>query len=273
MNLKSYLKYSQAEYPSITEADIDRIIAQACNLPRMELFLNGDREISPAEKLKIEVFLQRRAENEPLQYIFEEAPFRDLTLNVGPGVLIPRPETEMLVDLALADLPENAEICDIGTGSGAISISLALARPDSSVTAVDICNDALAYARRNIEKYHVENITLMRSDLFSEIKEMKFDLITANLPYVAMGLYAKLDCEVRSFEPESALVSGEDGLELIRKLGTRAQKHLTSGGRIIFEFSPEQEQAMLAIMQDNNYTEVRIIKDLNQLARFAIGKL
>lgn len=270
MDLKTYSQTAKKKYPDVSPEDVDLIIASACNLPRLELFLNAEREISIAEEATLDAFLQRRTQKEPLQYIFGEAPFRELNLFVGQGVLIPRPETEILVDLALDGLPENSNICDVGTGSGAIALALALANPQAQITALDISEDALKFARKNIDRYQVGNIQLMKSDLLSAVAGCSFDLITANLPYVSSPLYESLDCEVRDFEPESALLSGDDGLEHIRCLATEAKGVLLSGGRIIFEFSPEQEEAIVALMHDNNYCDVVVVKDLNERARFLI---
>lgn len=272
MDLKSYRITAQTKYSSVIKEDIDRIVAQVCHLPRLELMLHDMREINADEDLAIQAFLKRRAQNEPLQYIFAEAFFRDYSFLVGKGVLIPRPETEMLVDLALQSLPDNASILDLGTGTGAVAISIALERMDSQVTAVDISEKALYYARKNIDKYQPANITLLQSDLFSGVKGKKFQIITANLPYVAESLYEELDGEVRRFEPESALLSGDDGLELIRKTAATAKEFLSHLGKIIFEFSPEQEQAIIDIMNMYGYNEVKIIKDLNNRARFAIAR-
>lgn len=273
MNLETFRKKAYREYQAVSNDDIDRIIARVCQLPRLELFLNDRREVSETEKTTLNSFLKRRADNVPLQYIFGEAPFREFNLTVGEGVLIPRPETEMLVDLALEHLPENAMVCDVGTGTGAIALAIASARKDTSVFALELSDKAIKYAHENIKKYQLENISLIKSDLLSAVKEKKFDLISANLPYVADDFYMKLDCEVRNFEPKDALLSDNHGMAHIERLAKSAKDFLLPNGRIIFEFSPEQEQGIICIMSKNGYHDIEIIKDLNQHARFAIGKV
>ena len=272
MNLENLRRTFRKKYTAVAVEDIDLILAHVCQISRLELFLNYDRIISREEQEILDAFINRRLSGEPLQYIFGEAPFREFNLRVGEGVLIPRPETEMLVDLALDGLPEKAAVCDVGTGSGAIAVAIAAAMPDSSVTALELSEKAIKYARENIEKYQLKNISLRRSDLLAAVALCKFDLITANLPYVAADLYEKLACEVRSFEPGEALLSGRDGLGHIRCLAVSAKSSLHPNGRIILEFSPEQEQTVCDILNDEGYLEVTIIKDLNRRARFAIGK-
>lgn len=278
MNLKAYRQSAKAQYPSVCKVDIDRIIAHVTGVPFLELFLHNERDITVAECAVMDNFVRRRVKKEPLQYIFEEAPFRDFFFKVGKGVLIPRPETEMLVDLALELMSDNSEkrggftrVCDLGTGSGAIAISIAMAKPDFKVVALDVSEKALAYARDNIDKYSVKNITLLHSNLFDSVKEQKFHLIIANLPYVSKTLYDNIDCEVRNFEPKLALLSGDDGLDLIRKVAASASAFLETGGQIIFEFSPEQKNEIIEILKKNNYSKIEIVNDLTNRARFALA--
>ena len=271
MNLITYRKSAKRQYPSILETDIDLIVAQVTDLPHLELFLNDERELSNLERDIMDTFLKRRSDSEPLQYIFEEAAFRNYIFCVGKGVLIPRPETEILVDLVLKMMPENATVCDLGTGSGAIAISIALEKTDSAVMGVDLSELALQYARKNKDKYHADNLTLTQGDLFADLHGQKFNVLTANLPYVSKKLYDNLDCEVRSFEPETALLSGTDGLDLIRQTAKEALDYMYPGGSIIFEFSPEQENEIFSILKEYNYSNIEIVKDLNKLARFALA--
>jgi release factor glutamine methyltransferase len=273
INIKSYRQTARKHFPLLLHTDIDRIIAQVTELPLLELFFNNERELTIAECAVMDAFFRRRAEKEPLQYIFGEAAFREVILEVGEGVLIPRPETEMLVDLAMGVLSENGSVCDLGTGSGAIAISIALERPDSKVIAVDISEKALKYALKNKYRYSVENLNILHGNLFSSCHGQKINVITANLPYVSKTLYDNLDCEVRSFEPKDALCSGYDGLDLTRIAAAAAPEFLYSDGAIIFEFSPEQKDAMIVILEENNYSDIKIVNDLSNRARFAIGKI
>lgn len=273
MNLKSYRQIAKSRYPSVTDVDVDRILAQVTRLPRLELAVHPGRELTDDECLAIDAFLERRLAMEPLQYIFGEAHFRDFVLKVGKGVLIPRPETEMMVDLAINKLPQNAAVCDLGTGSGAIAIAIAVERPDCKIVALDCSDAAISYAEENIERYQLANVSLCKSDLLTAIKGQKFHLITANLPYVSRKFYDELHCEVRNFEPEMALLAGEDGLDLIRKTAAAAPSFLFNSGKIIFEFSPEQKEAVAALLRENKFVDVAIIDDLTGRARFAVAVL
>lgn len=273
MNLESFRKFVIIKYKTISTSDIDYLLTEVLNIPRLELFLNYKRELTPKECELLDKYLCRRLDNEPLQYILGEAAFRDYIFNVGDGVLIPRPETEMLVDLALDLLPSNGTLCDLGTGSGAIAISIALEATNSEVIAVDISDKALAYTKANKAKYNVQNLQIIKSDLFSQLGNQKFHIITANLPYVSQPLYDDLDNEVLNFEPELALLSGDDGLDLIRIAAKNALDHLYPNGSIILEFSPEQATKMVSILEELKYNDIKIINDLTNRARFAVAKL
>lgn len=218
--------------------------------------------------------LARRKSGEPWQYIFNRAYFRDLTLYVDKGVLIPRPETELLVDWCIKYLPEGGALLDVGTGSGAIALSVALERPDAQVTAVDISPEALAVVRRNIADCAPERVELLHSDLFSAVPGRRFDIIAANLPYVADDEYETLDVNVRNFEPRLALTSGADGLDLIRRSIVEAADHLTGRGAMIWELAPDQALPVAEMLAgDLRYSAVEIIKDYTQRDRFVAARL
>ena len=279
MELLEFLEIIKTSYPSVSKEDTKSIISEVLRIPRLDLILIPGKVLTKSEITEIDMMLFKRAENEPLQYIVGETHFRNLSLKVGEGVLIPRPETETLVDLALSLLKgtEDPEICDIGTGTGAIALAIGSENPNSLVKGVDISKEALKYARNNKIKNKIGNVDFIYGDLLSPFDKLdpprKFDLITANLPYVSQALYDDLPSEIKDYEPENALLSGEDGLDLIRKVAKCAKKHLLPEGHIIFEFSPEQEELMKVLMTENGYSDVRIEKDLNDRARFAIGKL
>ena len=278
MTLKEFLKLVSKDYPSVSKSDVAFLVSAQLGIPVLELPLANDRELTKSELAKIDLLLFQRAENEPIQYILGEAYFRNLILEVGPGVLIPRPETEILVDLALSyiDGISEPQVCDLGTGSGAIALSIASESENSSVIGVDISRDALKYAERNKLKNKIGNADFLYGDLLSPFEQQstprKFHLITANLPYVSQPLYDQLEKEVKNYEPETALLSGEDGLDLIRTASAKALHHLYPGGQIIFEFSPEQKDAISNLMQESGYKNIRIEKDLTDRDRFAIGE-
>lgn len=214
---------------------------------------------------------KRRASGEPLQYVLGNAPFRDLILDVDPRVLIPRPETESLVDWALHHLPKNGRVLDIGCGSGAIALSIAFERVDADVTAVDLSPDALAVAGHNARKYALDTrVKFMQSDLFSALPGERFDLITANLPYVTEEEYPQLDPEVRDFEPYMALVAPDAGLQLILKVISKLDGHLTTPGAVIFELSPPQAERIHRELESHGFA-AETVKDLCGRDRFVCG--
>ena len=227
-------------------------------------------ETSSAEELCSRV--ERRIAGEPLQYILGNAQFRYLTLDVDERVLIPRPETELLVDYVLKKLPPNGKLLDLGCGSGAIALSAAYEREDISVTAVDLSTDALAVARKNAEKNNLsQRVDFVHSDLFSALGSRKFDVIAANLPYVTEDEYPQLDPEVRDYEPQMALIAPDNGLELILRTIKSLPEYLTSRGAVIFELSPPQAEIVRSALIRQNF-RAEIIYDLCRRERFVAGE-
>ena len=213
----------------------------------------------------------RRAGGEPLQYILGTAPFRYLTLDVDRRVLIPRPETETLVEWVLKRAPAGAEVLDLGCGSGAIALALAHERQDLQITAVDLSLDALAVARHNAGKCGLSaKVEFIHSDLFTQLAGRKFDIIAANLPYVTEAEYGQLDREVRDFEPQMALVAPQDGLQLIFRAISQLDEFLNPGGAAIFELSPPQAPAAVAELQKYGF-KGWIELDLCGRERFVCG--
>ena len=284
MQLSEYQTAAAEARSDVSKDDICRILAFALKIPRLELPENADRELTKSEAAVVDAMLAERENDKPLQYIFGETAFRNLKLVVGKGVLIPRPETEMLVDLAeerLATVP-NPEICDLGTGSGAVALALAQELPDAMVTGVDASRDALAYAERNKTRNKIGNVEFLYGDLLSPFSKSlaatagrmrKFSLITANLPYVSKPLYKELPREIRGYEPESALLAGAAGLDLIRRAAEEAPRHLKSGAYLIFEHSPEQTGSVAAIFAENSFRNIETIEDLTGKERFTLASM
>lgn len=219
----------------------------------------------------VEKVVTRRMTGEPLQYILNKAFFRELELFVAPGVLIPRPETELLAGFFIDELPPNSTLLDLGTGSGAIALSAAYERKDLKVTAVDISCDALAIARKNAVANGLEKqVEFIKSDLFSALTGRRFAGIAANLPYVTSSEYASLPGEVKDFEPEIALVSGDDGLTAIKRSIAALPEHLLPGGIVAFELSPHQAKTAANELQKTGFfTET--VCDLTGRERFVRG--
>lgn len=255
-------------------AEAVAIIAELLECNRVMAQIDRKRVLTPELWRKGLEITERRLNNEPWQYIFQRAYFRDLVLKVTPAVLIPRPETELLVDWSIDILPERGRVLDLGTGSGAIALSMATERPDAYVTACDISNEALAIAMENAQNIAPGKVKFQQSDLFENLSGEKFDLIAANLPYVTVGEYLDLSPEVRCFEPELALTSGEDGLDLIRRTVAEAADYLTPHGAIIMEMDSKQTETVAGLFCETlQYCAVEIQKDYTGRNRFVAARL
>ena len=232
----------------------------------------GGSEI-PLEVLKVfEEQVERRANGEPLQYIMGTAAFHCVELAVGPGVLIPRPETEQLVEIALRHCDEKADVLDLCTGSGAIALAMARQRPQARFTGVDISEEALKYARQNKAALGLNNVEFLQGDLFAPLPSgTLYSLITANPPYVSEADYAGLDAVVHDYEPRLALVAEEDGLAVIRRIAMGAGRYLRPGGVLISEIGDEQGSRAVEIFEKEGFKEVRVLADYSGLDRFVIG--
>lgn len=217
--------------------------------------------------------VSRRARREPLAYIVGHREFWGLEFDVTPAVLIPRPETELIVEEALASLPRRdlvRHIVDVGTGSGCLAVTLAVEFPAARITATDTSRDALAVAYRNAERHNViGRITFTQADVLENISGLA-DLIVSNPPYVPAGDAATLQPEVRDYEPTEALYGGPDGLDVIRKLLAGASPVLASGGWLIIEFGFGQEAGVRDAAQRAGWTAVRIRSDLQGIPRVAV---
>ena len=256
------------------QAEAVAVMAELLDCNRVMAQLDRKRNLTPELWAKGLEIIERRLQNEPWQYIFQRAYFRDLTLKVTPAVLIPRPETELLVDWCIDILPEGGKVLDLGTGSGAIALSIATERPDAEVTACDISADALSIAMENAQNAAPNRVRWVESDLFAALPGEKFDLIAANLPYVTESEHLELSPEVKLFEPKLALTSGEDGLDLIRKTIEQAADHLSPHGAIILEMSSTQTDTVAELFCDTlQYCAIEIIKDYTNRTRFVAARL
>ena len=214
----------------------------------------------------------RRAQGEPIAYILGKREFYGLDFQVTRAVLIPRPETELLVELALARIPDHAaaRVLDLGTGSGAIAVTLAKQRPQARLTAVDVDYAALAVARANASRHGVR-VRFFCGDLFGALSEETFDLIVSNPPYVATA-DPHLDMGDVRFEPQRALAGGADGLDCIRAIVAKAPAHLRPGAWLLFEHGYDQAGACRALLQAAGYLEVQSWPDLAGIPRVSGGK-
>lgn len=224
----------------------------------------------------LEEWLRRRCAGEPFQYIVGSVEFYNLELQVGPGVLIPRPETEELVERALEIVkkaPAGSMVLDLCTGSGAIPLAMAKARPDLRFIGVDISPAALTWAKRNLEMHGLQDcVEFLLGDLCAPLpKKEQFFLVTANPPYVSPDEYAELPAVVKEYEPRNALEAAEDGLALEKRTAQEALEVLLPGGNILLEIGENQGAAMEGILKQLGYQQVQIHRDLSGRHRIAQG--
>jgi len=216
--------------------------------------------------------LQRRLGGEPIAYILGEREFFGLKFKVTPATLIPRPETELLVELALAHLPPQGRVLDLGTGSGAIALAIAHARPGAQVTAVDASAAALEVARQNAQGLGLVNVRCMHSDWFAALADERFDLIVSNPPYVAAGDTHLAQGDLR-FEPRTALTSGADGLDDIHRIIAGASAHLDTNGWVLLEHGYDQAAVIRSLLLSDGFEQVFSETDLSGIERVSGGRV
>lgn len=231
------------------------------NLSFTDFVFALQQEVTEEEEVFVKGIFQQLADHKPAQYIIGQADFYGMQLKVDERVLIPRPETEELVELILAENPEtNLSVLDIGTGSGAIALALAKNRPDWSVTAADISQDALDVANENAKNQNLQ-IFLKKSDCFTEISE-KYDIIVSNPPYISREDESEVDLNVLHSEPHLALFADEDGLAIYRRIAEDAKDYLKDGGKIYLEIGYKQGQSVPELFRKHlPEKRVRTLKD------------
>lgn len=259
------------------EAALDaRLLAQRLlGWDAARLMTHGDEAASPEFAHDYEGLVARRVFREPLAYITGSREFWNLDIEVTPAVLIPRPETELLIEIALEhfDHPQPIRILDVCTGSGCVAVGLGREFPKATLVASDISQDALDVARRNLARYGVSARTqLVRADLLEGI-EGPFDLIVANPPYVPTVDAPGLQPEVREYEPPAALFAGEDGLQIVRRLVVQAAAALARDGILVFEFGAGQDDAVRSIVRAvSSLTLLELKHDLQDIPRAAVAQ-
>ncbi|MHB0926526.1 MAG: peptide chain release factor N(5)-glutamine methyltransferase, partial [Gallionellaceae bacterium] len=243
-----------------------------------------EQSLNEAQAATYRALLQRRLAGEPLAYILGEREFYGLTFRVTPATLIPRADTELLVELALQRIPKplpssprqgrsmsEFRVLDLGTGSGAIALSIAHTRPDIEVTAVDASPDALEVARENAQHLNTDNVRLLRSDWFTALPSERFGLIVSNPPYIAEGDAHLAQGDLR-FEPRGALASGADGLDDIRRIVADTKEYLNAGGWLLFEHGYDQAGRVRELLGAAGYAEVFSARDLAGIERVSGGR-
>lgn len=253
------------------EAEV--LLAHVLGKPRSWLFAHADDALDTVAASAYAALVERRAAGEPVAYLTGRRGFWTLELEVSPATLIPRSETELLVELALARLPEGeaARVADLGTGSGAIALAIASTRPRAQVVAVDLSAEALVVARRNAERHGLGRVRFAQGDWLAPLSGERFDIIVANPPYIEVGDPHLGRGDLR-FEPAAALASGADGLDAIRRIVADARGHLSPGGWLLLEHGWNQGGAVRTLLREAGFAEVFTAQDLEQRDRVSGGR-
>jgi release factor glutamine methyltransferase len=273
MNISQLLQSAvQSNYLSESATvDCELLLCHVLDVDRSYLKTWPDREISSADQEQFQQLLQRRIQGEPVAYLIGTQGFWTLDLKVSADTLIPRPETELLVEAALdLELPEQAKALDLGTGTGAIALALASERNHWQISAVDFMPNAVQLASANCQSHQLDNVEIFQSSWFTEIPAQRFDLIVSNPPYIEDGDMHLTQGDVR-FEPASALVSGTDGLDDLRLLIAESVNYLADRGWLMVEHGYNQGPAVRELFEQAGFTQVETRRDLNNLERITLG--
>ena len=266
-----FLKKREIDNPRL---NAEHLIAHVLQLTRMELYLQFERQLGEPQLDELRSLIRRRGQGEPLQHLLGTVEFSGHIFKSDKRAMVPRPETEELVELLIADCGlriANGRIMDVGTGSGAIALSLAARFPEAHVVAVDISREALTLARENAAALGLsERVEFLDSDLLEKITE-SFDLIVANLPYIAMQDRTTLSREVLH-DPESALFGGDRGDEIIRRLIEQAPSHLRENGLLALEIGLNQAEELIGFLRQKNYKDIEAKRDYSGIPRFLLAR-
>jgi release factor glutamine methyltransferase len=258
----------------VSRIEVQMLLQAVLKAPRSYLLAHPEQVLDAAQNAAYDAMLQRRLQGEPIAHILGEREFFGLSLKVTSDTLIPRPDTELLVELALQRLPQgqSCRVLDLGTGSGAIALAIAHSRPDAEIVAVDASKAALLVARENAERLGISNVSFLQSDWFSALDGQRFDLIVSNPPYIAAGDAHLSQGDVR-FEPMTALTSGVDGLDDIRRIASWAGAFMRREAWLLLEHGYDQAQSVRDILLKNDFTEIYSAKDIAGIERVSAGKL
>jgi release factor glutamine methyltransferase len=281
MRLRDWLEQGEAQlrlgpHPDRARRDAETLLLYLIGKPRAWLVSHLDEPFAGGGPIGYAGLIERREKGEPIQYITGETEFYGLPFLVTRHVLIPRPETEHLVEKILElgrDLPVQ-RIVDVGTGSGAVAVALAREMPDAQITAIDLSKDSLDVARRNAEANGVgDRVRFLEGDLLQPVQGSQFDIIASNPPYIPAGERDSLAVEVRQYEPALALFAGEDGLAAYRRLIPQSRGALVRGGIIALEIGYGQAQAAEQLLAENGFAAIAFTEDLQGIRRVATARL
>lgn len=264
------LKESDIEY---FKEDALELLSVILNTDKINIILNGEESLEEEKEQQYFNFIKRRSEKEPLKYITGYADFFGLVLKVKNGVLIPRVDTETLVEEVISIEREKKNILDMCCGSGAIGIALAKNIKGTTVTLADISKIAEEVTKENIDRLDIDNAKFIHSNLFENIDSNRFDVIVSNPPYIRTDVIDTLMEDVKDYEPHLALDGGEDGLYFYNKITKESIRHLCEGGYLCYEIGYDQGNEVRELMEDSGFKDVRVVKDLAGNDRVAIGHL
>ena len=250
------------------------LLQHVLNVSRAWLISHEKDSLSGGQQAALDALIQRRLNGEPIAYILGFREFYGLLLKTTPATLIPRPDTETLVEAALAKIPqdENFNILDLGTGTGAVALAIASQRPQANVTGVDASKAALEVAIENTQSLNIKNVRLIQSDWFAELPNEKFDVIVSNPPYIAENNEHLTQGDLR-FEPITALASGQDGLDDIRKIIQAAPQYLNSKGWLMLEHGYDQAEKVAELLKQQGFNQVSHAPDLSGTLRVILGAM
>ncbi len=253
--------------------EAEQLLIHVLGVERAWLFAHATDTVDEDSRQRFELLLARRAEGHPLAYLLGRRGFWTLDLQVNTATLIPRPETELLVEQALARLPADdmVRVADMGTGSGAIALSIASERPLATVMATDLLGPALAVAVKNAQAHGLDNVWFRRGHWYAALGADRFDMIVSNPPYIAAGDPHLAQGDLR-FEPPPALASGTDGLDAIREIIAGAHEHLVAGGWLLLEHGWDQGEAIRALLVQAGFDDAQTVQDMEQRDRVTLGR-
>jgi release factor glutamine methyltransferase len=254
--------------------DAELLLANALGCDRIRLYVDGEKPLSAAELSRFKPLLQRRGAREPSAYILGVKEFYGRSFAVGPGVFIPRPETELLVQLALEALPAQGRALDLCTGSGAVGLSLAAERPEAQVDLVELSPAAAAFARKNAARHAPGRAQVFEGDLFAALPDgRRYHAVVANPPYIPLRDKPALAKELTDYEPPLALFSGADGMETLRRIVAGAPARLEPGGLFAVEIDPPEMGEVSALFRTAGFEQIKVQRDLAGHDRHVFARL
>ncbi len=262
-------RYLQSKGNNNARTDAESLVAHGLGLKRVDIYLQLEKTLIDDELKELRELFKLRASGKPLQYILGSVAFRYLEIDVDENVLIPRPETEIIVEIIADIVTEKSKVLELGTGSGAIALSVAK-ELKAKVDATDICTKALSVARSNAQKNGVSGVNFLESDWFSNVSD-KYDLIVANPPYVSLDEYSTLQTEIRDFEPRRAVTDEGDGLQCIKTIASSASTHLIDNGHFVLEMGHEQREKVKRILEEKGFRNISAKQDLANRDRFVVA--